>query len=37
MGAGDPKTGGDFTVEVIEGKRDHDAGKAVRKDMIQPW
>jgi len=37
MGAQDPSIGADFTVDVIEGKRDKDVGKAIRKDMIQPW
>lgn len=37
MGALDPVIGADFTVDVIEGKRDSDVGKVVRKDMVQPW
>ena len=37
MGAIDPAIGGNFVKDVIEGARDHHAGKAIRKDMIQPW
>ncbi len=37
MGALDPSIGGDFTVSVIEGKRDQDVGKVIRKDMVQAW
>jgi len=37
MGALDPSIGADFTVDVIEGKRDEDVRKVIRKDMIQPW
>ncbi|KAI0487768.1 hypothetical protein F4859DRAFT_466133 [Xylaria cf. heliscus] len=37
MGALDPSIGGHFLKDVIEGKRDHDEGKVIRKDMIQPW
>ncbi|RDW61462.1 alcohol dehydrogenase-4 [Coleophoma crateriformis] len=37
MGAIDPSIGGNFVKDVIEGKRDADAGKVMRKDMIQPW
>ena len=37
MGALDPAIGGDFVVDVIEGGRDQDIGKVIRKDMIQPW
>ena len=33
----DPAIGADFAVDVIEGKRDQDVGKVVRKDMNQPW
>ncbi|KAI2627175.1 NAD(P)-binding protein [Xylaria nigripes] len=36
MGALDPSIGGHFLKDVVEGKRDHDEGKAIRKDMIQP-
>lgn len=37
MGAIDPSVGGEFVAQVIEGKRDQDAGKVIRKDGIQPW
>ncbi|KAK4544445.1 hypothetical protein LTR36_004336 [Oleoguttula mirabilis] len=37
LGARDPSEGGDFIKDVIEGKRDHDQGKVVRVQMIQPW
>ncbi|KAI0111182.1 hypothetical protein GGR51DRAFT_557588 [Nemania sp. FL0031] len=37
MGALDPAIGGHFLKDVVEGKRDHDAGKVIRRDMIQPW
>ncbi|KAI0476328.1 NAD(P)-binding protein [Xylariaceae sp. FL0804] len=37
MGAQDPSIGGDFIKDVLQGKRDHDAGKAIRADMVQPW
>ncbi|KAI1114107.1 hypothetical protein F5Y14DRAFT_451287 [Nemania sp. NC0429] len=37
IGAQDPAIGGHFLKDVIEGQRDHDVGKVIRKDMIQPW
>ena len=37
MGAMDPVIGADFTVDVIEGKRDHDVGKVIRRDVVQDW
>jgi hypothetical protein len=37
MGAGDPALGGEFMRDVIEGKHDEHAGKAIRSNMIQPW
>ncbi|KAI1124309.1 NAD(P)-binding protein [Nemania abortiva] len=37
MGALDPAIGGHFLKDVVEGKRDHDEGKVIRRDMIQPW
>lgn len=37
MGAIDPSIGGEFLKEVIEGKRDEDAGKVIRKNGVQPW
>lgn len=36
-GAGDPQLGGEFVREIIEGKRDQDAGKAILRDKVQPW
>ncbi|KAJ2992056.1 hypothetical protein NUW58_g2305 [Xylaria curta] len=37
MGALDPSIGGHFLKDVVEGKRDQDEGKVIRRDMIQPW
>lgn len=37
MGAKDPSEGGEFIRDVIQGKCDHEQGKAIRADMIQPW
>lgn len=37
MGAKDLSVGGQFIRDVIQGKRDHDVGKVIRADMIQPW
>jgi NAD(P)-dependent dehydrogenase (short-subunit alcohol dehydrogenase family) len=37
MGAKDPSEGGEFLRDVIQGKRDHEQGKAIRAGMIQPW
>ena len=37
FGAMDPSIGGEFIKDVVQGKRDQDTGKAIRKDMIQPW
>lgn len=37
MGAQDPSVGGQFIRDVVQGKRDHDIGKIIRKDMIQSW
>jgi hypothetical protein len=37
MGAQDPKIGGEFVRDVVEGKRDSDAGKVIRKDDVQAW
>lgn len=36
IGAGDPSTGGDFIRDVVEGKRDEDAGKIINRDGVQP-
>jgi NAD(P)-dependent dehydrogenase (short-subunit alcohol dehydrogenase family) len=38
MGAEDPALGANFIRDVVEGARDHDVGKIVRRDgLIQPW
>ena len=37
LGAKDPSEGGEFIRDVIQGKRDHEQGKAIRADMVQPW
>jgi NAD(P)-dependent dehydrogenase (short-subunit alcohol dehydrogenase family) len=37
MGAQDPAIGGAFIRDVVEGKRDADVGKAIRRDNVQPW
>ncbi|KAI1827629.1 hypothetical protein F4861DRAFT_328473 [Xylaria intraflava] len=37
MGALDPSVGGHFLKDVVEGKRDHDEGLVMRRDVIQPW
>jgi NAD(P)-dependent dehydrogenase (short-subunit alcohol dehydrogenase family) len=37
FGAGDPGVGGVFIKDVVEGKRDNDAGKVLSKDGVQPW
>ncbi|KAF7193914.1 Short-chain dehydrogenase/reductase eupG [Pseudocercospora fuligena] len=37
MGAIDPAIGGEFVKDVVEGKRDEDVGKIIRKDSIQPF
>ena len=38
LGAEDPAVGGQFVVEVAEGKRDKDVGKVVKRgDIVQPW
>lgn len=37
MGARDPSIGGEFIKDVVQGKRDADVGKVIRRDMIQPW
>ncbi len=36
-GAGHPSVGGEFIRDVVEGKRDEDAGKVINKDGLQPW
>jgi NAD(P)-dependent dehydrogenase (short-subunit alcohol dehydrogenase family) len=37
IGAVDPAPEGYFIKDVVEGKRDADAGKIMRKNGIQPW
>lgn len=37
MGAIDPAIGGEFVKDVVEGKRDADVGRIIRKDSIQPF
>jgi NAD(P)-dependent dehydrogenase (short-subunit alcohol dehydrogenase family) len=37
MGAREPIEGANFIRDVIKGKHDEDAGKAIRATMIQPW
>lgn len=36
-GAIDPSIGANFVKDVVEGARDGDVGKAIRKDDVQPW
>jgi NAD(P)-dependent dehydrogenase (short-subunit alcohol dehydrogenase family) len=37
MGAEDPVLGANFVRDVVEGARDQDVGKVVRRSGIQPW
>ena len=37
MGAGDPKAGGEFVRDVVEGKRDQDVGQTVQANGILAW
>ncbi|KAF2096235.1 NAD(P)-binding protein [Rhizodiscina lignyota] len=37
MGAQDPTIGAHFIRDVVEGARDQDVGKVIRKNDIQPW
>ena len=37
FGAEDPVLGANFVRDVIEGARDQDVGKVVRRNGIQPW
>jgi NAD(P)-dependent dehydrogenase (short-subunit alcohol dehydrogenase family) len=37
MGAGDPALGGTFIKDVVDGKRDGDHGKVIRRDEVQAW
>ncbi|XEU95905.1 hypothetical protein FSHL1_001190 [Fusarium sambucinum] len=36
-GAGDPATGGELILKVIEGEKDEDVGKVVSQDGVQEW
>ena len=33
----DPQVGADFIRDIVEGLRDHNVGKVIREDNIQPW
>lgn len=37
MGAQDPKIGANLVRDVVEGQRDQDIGKVVRRNDVQPW
>ncbi|KAH9909499.1 NAD(P)-binding protein [Xylariomycetidae sp. FL2044] len=37
MGAQDPSVGGEFVRDVVQGQRDADVGKIIRRDTLQPW
>jgi len=37
IGAGEPHIGGELIRDVVQGKRDEEAGKVVNKDGVQPW
>ncbi|KAH6668760.1 hypothetical protein B0J14DRAFT_674252 [Halenospora varia] len=37
MGAIDPSIGANFVRDVVEGARDEDVGKVIRKANVQPW
>ena len=37
LGAKDPSEGGAFICDVIQGKRDHEQGKAIRAEAVQAW
>lgn len=37
MGAGDPRLGGEFVRDVLEGARDADVGKVVSRQGVQSW
>lgn len=37
LGARDPALGGALVKDVVEGKRDNDAGKVILSDGVQPW
>jgi NAD(P)-dependent dehydrogenase (short-subunit alcohol dehydrogenase family) len=37
VGAGEASVGGEFIRDVVQGKRDGDAGKVINKDGVQAW
>jgi NAD(P)-dependent dehydrogenase (short-subunit alcohol dehydrogenase family) len=37
VGAGEASVGGSFIRDVVQGKRDEDAGKVINKDGVQAW
>lgn len=37
MGAEDPSLGANFVRDVVEGGRDADVGKVIRRADVQPW
>lgn len=37
VGAGEASVGGGFVRDVVEGRRDGDAGVVINKDGVQPW
>ncbi|GFF70357.1 (+)-neomenthol dehydrogenase [Aspergillus udagawae] len=37
MGAAHPSVGAELVKDVVEGKRDEDEGKIVKRDGVQPW
>lgn len=37
VGAGEPHLGGELVRDVVEGRRDGEAGKIVSRDGVQPW
>lgn len=37
MGALEPRLGGEFVRDVLQGKRDEHVGMVIRSDRIQPW
>ena len=37
LGARDPSEGGDIIRDVVQGKRDHEQGKVIRANTVQPW
>lgn len=37
MGALEPRVGGEFIRDVVQGKHDGSVGKVIRSNQIQPW